>query len=80
MNLKIKAILQILTMTAISVTVGLSLSFYNHLVGDQYTLYTIAGLCMAALFYSMYKLLLDRLEYEEQIKRIGEQVDKICKK
>jgi hypothetical protein len=80
MNLKIKAVLQIVAMTAISVTVGLSLAFYNRLVGDQYTLYTIAGACMALLFYSMYRLLLDRLEYEEQVKRIGEQVDKICKK
>jgi hypothetical protein len=79
MNLKIKAILQILAMTAISVTVGLSLSFYNRLVGDQYTLYTIAGLCMAALFYSMYKLLLDRLEYEERVKNLSEDLKKFNK-
>jgi hypothetical protein len=80
MNLKIKAVLQIIAMTAMGITVGLAFAFYNRLVGDVNTLYTIAGLSMAALFYSMYKLLLDRLEYEEQIKRLGEQVDKICKK
>jgi hypothetical protein len=79
MNLKIKAILQILAMTAISVTVGLSLSFYNRLVGDQYTLYTLAGLCMAGLFYSMYKLLLDRLEYEEQVKDLSQNLKKFDK-
>jgi uncharacterized membrane protein YciS (DUF1049 family) len=80
MNLKIKAVLQIATMTAIAVGVGLGLAWYNLLVGDKNTLYTISAICMAGLFYFMYKLLLDRLEYEEQVKRIGEQVDKICKK
>lgn len=79
MNLKIKAILQILAMTAISVTVGLSLAFYNRLVGDQYTLYTFAGLCMAGLFYSMYKLLVDRLEYEERVKSLSEDLKKFNK-
>ena len=80
MNLKIKALLQIVAMTAMGLTIGLALAFYNRLVGDVNTMYTIAAVCMAVLFYSMYRLLLDRLEYEEQIKRIGEQVDKICKK
>jgi hypothetical protein len=80
MNLKIKAVLQILGMVAISGSVGFGFALYNRLVGDQYTLYTIAGACMALLFYSMYRLLLDRLEYEQQVKRLGEQVDKICKK
>jgi hypothetical protein len=79
MNLKIKAVLQILAMTAISVAVGFSMAFYNRLVGDQYTLYTIAGLCMAALFYSMYKLLLGRLEYEEQVKNLSEDLKKFNK-
>ncbi len=80
MSLKIKALLQIFVMTTIGMTVGLAFAFYNRLVGDVNTLYTIAAVCMAALFYSMYRLLLDRLEYEEQVKRISEQVDKICKK
>jgi amino acid transporter len=80
MSLKIKAILQMFAMTTIGMTVGLAFAFYNRLVGDVNTLYTIAAVCMAALFYSMYRLLLDRLEYEEQVKRISEQVDKICKK
>lgn len=80
MNLKIKALLQIIAMTAMGMTIGLAFAFYNRLVGDVNTIYTIAAVCMAALFYSMYRLLLDRLEYEEQVKRISEQVDKICKK
>jgi len=80
MNLKIKAVLQIIVMTTIAMVVGLAFAFYNRLVGDLNTLYTVAAICMAGLFYSMYRLLLDRLEYEEQVKRLGEQVDKICKK
>ena len=80
MNLKIKAVLQIVVMTTIAMVVGLAFAFYNRLVGDLNTLYTVAAICMAGLFYSMYRLLLDRLEYEEQVKRLGEQVDKICKK
>jgi len=80
MNLKIKAVLQIVVMTTIALVVGLAFAFYNRLVGDLNTLYTVAAICMAGLFYSMYRLLLDRLEYEEQVKRLGEQVDKICKK
>jgi hypothetical protein len=79
MNLKIKAVLQIATMTAMSVAVGLSLAFYNRLVGDQYTLYTLAGLCMAGLFYSMYRLLLGRLEYEEQVKNLSQDLKKFNK-
>jgi hypothetical protein len=79
MNLKIKAVLQIVAMTAMSISIGLALAFYNRLVGDQYTLYTIAGLCMVALFYSMYKLLLDRLEYEEQVKNLSEDLKKFNK-
>jgi hypothetical protein len=79
MNLKIKAVLQIVAMTAMSVSIGLALAFYNRLVGDQYTLYTIAGLCMAALFYSMYRLLVDRLEYEEKVKNLGEDLKKFNK-
>jgi len=67
-------------MTTIAMVVGLAFAFYNRLVGDLNTLYTVAAICMAGLFYSMYRLLLDRLEYEEQVKRLGEQVDKICKK
>lgn len=80
MSLKIKALLQILGMTAMGLTIGLTIAFYNRLVGDVNTLYTIAAICMVALFYSMYKLLLDRLEYEEEIKRISENIDKITKK
>ena len=79
MNLKIKAVLQILAMKAISVAVGFSMAFYNRLVGDQYTLYTFAGVCMAALFYSMYRLLVDRLEYEEKVKSLGEDLKKFNK-
>ena len=79
MNLKIKAVLQIATMTAMSVAVGLSLAFYNRLVGDQYTVYTLAGLCMAGLFYSMYRLLLGRLEYEEQVKNLSQDLKKFNK-
>jgi hypothetical protein len=79
MNLKIKAVLQIVAMTAMSVAVGFSMAFYNRLVGDQYTLYTFAGLCMAALFYSMYRLLVDRLEYEEQVKRLSQDLKKFNK-
>ena len=79
MSLKIKALLQIFAMTTIGMTVGLALAFYNRLVGDVNTLYTISAICMAALFYSMYKLLLDRLEYEEEIKRISERIEKITK-
>ncbi len=80
MNLKIKALLQIVGMTAMGMAIGLAFAFYNRLVGDVNTMYTIAAVSMAALFYSMYRLLLDRLEYEEQIKRISKQVDEICKK
>lgn len=76
MNLKIKAGLQIILMTAIAVGVGLAIAFYNRLVGDLNTLYTVAAICMAGLFYSMYRLLLDRLEYKEQNKRLNEQVNK----
>ena len=79
MNLKIKAVLQIVAMTTMSVAVGLSLAFYNRLVGDQYTVYTFAGLCMAGLFYSMYRLLLGRLEYEEKVKSLGEDLKKFNK-
>jgi hypothetical protein len=79
MNLKIKAVLQIATMTAMSVAVGLSLAFYNRLVGDQYTVYTLAGLCMAGLFYSMYRLLLGRLEYEEKVKSLSQDLKKFNK-
>jgi hypothetical protein len=79
MNLKIKAVLQIMGMIAMSLAIGLSLAFYNRLVGDQYTLYTFAGLCMAGLFYSMYRLLLGRLEYEEQVKRLGQDLKKFNK-
>ena len=79
MNLKIKAILQILAMTAMSVAIGFSMAFYNRLVGDQYTLYTFAGVCMAALFYSMYRLLVDRLEYEEKVKSLGKDLKKFNK-
>jgi hypothetical protein len=79
MNLKIKAVLQIVAMTAMSVAVGFSMAFYNRLVGDQYTLYTLAGLCMVALFYSMYRLLLGRLEYEEQVKNLSEDLKKFNK-
>jgi hypothetical protein len=79
MNLKIKAVLQIVAMVAMSVSIGLLLSFYNRLVGDQYTLYTFAGLCMALLFYSMYKLLVDRLEYEERLKNLSEDLKKFNK-
>jgi hypothetical protein len=79
MNLKIKAVLQIATMIAMSVSVGLALAFYNRLVGDQYTLYTFAGLCMAGLFYSMYRLLLGRLEYEEQVKSLSKDLKKFNK-
>ena len=79
MNLKIKAVLQIATMIAMSAAVGLALAFYNRLVGDQYTLYTFAGLCMAGLFYSMYRLLLGRLEYEEQVKSLSKDLKKFNK-
>ena len=76
MNLKIKAVLQIVLMTAIAVGVGLAMAFYNQLVGDINTFYTIAAICMAGLFYSMYRLLLDRLEYEEQAKQLSEDLKK----
>ena len=79
MNVKIKAVLQIVAMTAMSVAIGFSMAFYNRLVGDQYTLYTFAGLCMAALFYSMYRLLVDRLEYEEKVKGLSEDLKKFNK-
>jgi RsiW-degrading membrane proteinase PrsW (M82 family) len=76
MNLKIKAVLQIVAMTTMAVSVGLTFAFYNRLVGDQYTLYTVAGLCMAGLFYSMYRLLVSRLEYEEHVKNLSEDLKK----
>ena len=79
MNVKIKAVLQIVAMTAMSVAIGFSMAFYNRLVGDQYTLYTFAGLCMAGLFYSMYRLLLGRLEYEEKVKSLSQDLKKFNK-
>jgi hypothetical protein len=79
MNVKIKAVLQIVAMTAMSVAIGFSMAFYNRLVGDQYTLYTFAGLWMAGLFYSMYRLLLGRLEYEEQVKNLSKDLKKFNK-
>jgi hypothetical protein len=77
MSLKLKAFLQLVGILATSVTVALLLTLITTYVPKETVITLIEFGFIGGLLYMIYTVILSRLEYEERIKSITQDLEKV---
>lgn len=77
MSLKLKAFFQLVGILAISVTVSVLLTLITTYVPKEAIITAIECSFIGGLLYMMYSLILSRLESEERIKSMTQDLEKV---
>lgn len=77
MSLKLKAFLQLVGILATSVTVALLLTLITTYVPKETIITLVEFGLIGVLLYMIYTVILSRLEYEERIKSITQDLEKV---
>jgi len=77
MSLKLKAFLQLVGILATSVTVALLLTLITTYVPKETIITLVEFGFIGVLLYMIYTIILSRLEYEDRIKSITQDLEKV---
>jgi hypothetical protein len=77
MSLKLKAFLQLVGILATSLTVAVLLNLVTTYVPKETVITLIEFGLIGGLLYMVYTIILSRLEYEERIKSLAQNLEKV---
>jgi len=77
MSLKLKAFLQLVGILATSLTVALLLNLVTTYISKETVITLIEFGLIGGLLYMVYTIILSRLEYEERIKSLAQNLEKV---